>query len=87
MQTVILPALAQPNLLWFNSNKQLNFYFSKDMLLQQLNYSTFSFFSQCNYNIAPIEPYRVNVTIHMANRINELVKPIEPYRVYVTIHT
>ena len=42
MQTVILPALAQPNLLWFNSNKQLNFYFSKDMHLQQLNYSTFS---------------------------------------------
>ena len=57
------------------------------MHLQQLNYSTFSFFSQCNYNIAPIEPYRVNVTIHMAIRINELVKPIEPYRVYVTIHT
>ena len=25
MQTVILPALAQPNLLWFNSNKQLNY--------------------------------------------------------------
>ena len=74
MQTVILPALAQPNLLWFNSNKQLN-------------YRTFSFFSQCNDNIVPIEPYRVNVTIHMAIRINELVKPIEPYRVYVTIHS
>ena len=51
MQTVILPALAQPNLLWFNSN-------------EQLNYRTFSFFSQCNYNIVPIEPYRVYVTIH-----------------------
>ena len=50
MQTVILPALAQPNLLWFNSSNQLN-------------YRTF-FFSQCNYNIVPIEPYRVNVTIH-----------------------
>ena len=68
MQTVILPALAQPNLLWFNSK-------------EQLNYRTFSFFSQCNYNIVPIEPYRVNVTIHTAIRINEQVKPIEPYRV------
>ena len=67
MQTVILPALVQPNLLWFNSNKQLN-------------YRTFSFFFQCNYNIVPIEPYCVNVTIHMAIRINEQVKPIEPYR-------
>ena len=74
MQTVILPALAQPNLLWFNPN-------------EQLNYRTFSFFSQCNYNIVPIEPYRVKVTIPMAIRINEQVKPIEPYRVYVTIHT
>ena len=74
MQTVILPALAQPNLLWFNSNKQLN-------------YRTVSFFSQCNYNIVPIEPYRVNVTIYMAIRINEQEMPIEPYRVYVTIHT
>ena len=66
MKTVRLPALAQPNLLWFNSNKQLN-------------YRTFSFFSQPNYNIVPIEPYRVNVTIHIAIRINELVWPIESY--------
>ena len=50
-----------------------------------MNYHMF-FFSQCNYNIVPIKPYRVNATINMAIRINEQVKLIEPYRVNVTIH-